>query len=466
MTPEEALQHAYAQDIARLPPEQQLRFNAEAMAAAHAAGKQHPQLDDFKYYRKIGHPSYQPQQAEDESPEAFAARSAEERAIQDQMLSGYAGKGWTPEQSKALGRTPESYEFSPGGQYLDQLENRNRLYDSIAPQQADKGWFPSAAAWAGGTPSKLNEGYAKNYAQQVGRTHAYIPGSGPGTWFPGIPEGGVQELWNPENFVGSFTTKMGGAVSDGMSQLGTALLRGTDPTAAAGNAAVRSQGSDFFRTNPVLAKDHGWRGNDGLIQQGQNAWYGSEGMSAGDTFRGAVGNRFLPENMKGQLGYAQPVINAALSFLNGMADGTGLVGSHKAIPNAVRSAATATAKTGIPGVARFAQSTADDIAKNLVANPTAGGRAAYHLKDEAADVTNAVELGAELLGGDNRSNSQWEVDQQKRDKTRDQSFKVLENLNSQIVRPQTTVTKMGNAIAPAGNAAYGAGSWLRGLISK
>jgi hypothetical protein len=259
---------------------------------------------------------------------------------------------------------------------------------------------------------------------------------------------------------------MGGAVSDGMSHLGTALLRGTDPTAAAGNAAVRSQGSDFFRTNPVLANDSGWRGNDGLIQKGQDAWYGSEGMSAGDTFRGAVGNRFLPENMKGQVPYIQPVINAGLSFLNGMADGTGLVGSHKAIPNAVRSAATATAKTGIPGVARFAQSTADDIAKNLVANPTAGGRAAYHLKDEAADATNLVELGAELVGGDNRSNSQWEVEQKKRDQTRDQSFKTLENLNSQIVRPQTTVTKMGNAIAPAGNAAYGAGSWLRGLISK
>jgi hypothetical protein len=453
MTPEEALQHAYSRDIARLPPEQQVRFNANAMAAAHAAGKQHPQLDDFKYYRQVGHPSYQP-------------KDDGERALQDQMLSGYSGKGWTPEQSKALGRTPESYEFSPGGQYLDQLDSRNRLYDSIAPQQADNSWFPSAAAWAGGTPNSLNEGHAKNYAQQVGRTHAYIPGSGPGTMFPGIPEGGVQELWNPENFVGSFTTKMGGAVSDGMSHLGTALLRNTDPTAAMGNAAVRSQGSDFFRTNPVLANDSGWRGNDGLIQQGQDAWYGTEGMSAGDTFRGAVGNRFLPEHMKGQLGYAQPVINAALSFGNGMLDGTGFVGSHKAIPNAVRGVAGAAARTGVPGVAKFAQSTADDIAKNLVANPTAGGRIAHHIKDEAADVTNAVELGAELLGGDNRSNSQWEVDQQKRDQTRDQSFKVLENLNSQIVRPQTTVTKMGNAIAPAGNAAYGAGSWLRGLISK
>jgi hypothetical protein len=215
-----------------------------------------------------------------------------------------------------------------------------------------------------------------------------------------------------------------------------------------------------------LANDSGWRGNDGLIQQGQDAWYGTEGMSAGDTFRGAIGNRVLPEHMKGQVPYIQPVINAALSFGNGMLDGTGFVGSHKAIPNAVRGVAGAAARTGVPGVAKFAQSTADDIAKNLVANPTAGGRALHHVKDEAADVTNAVELGAELLGGDTRSNSEWEVDQQKRDKTRDQSFKVLENLNSQIVRPQTTVTKMGNAIAPAGNAAYGAGSWLRGLISK
>jgi hypothetical protein len=36
MTPEEALRHAYSQDIARLPPDLQVGFNANALAAAEA----------------------------------------------------------------------------------------------------------------------------------------------------------------------------------------------------------------------------------------------------------------------------------------------------------------------------------------------------------------------------------------------------------------------------------------------
>ena len=447
MTPEEALRHAYAQDIARLPPEQQLRFKAERLAADHLAGKVNK---DFQHHITIGHPSYQPQ-------------NDEERALQDEMLQGYTGKGWTPSQLN--GRTPESYELSPGGQYLDQLDNRQRLYDSIKPQESEQGWLPSAAAWAGGSPSSLHEGYAKNYAQQLNRKYAYLPGSGPGTWFPGIPEGGIQEILNPENFVGSFTTKMGGAVSDGASLFGTALLRkangvDTDLTSAVGDAAVRSQASDFNRTNPALAMDRGWRANDELIQQGRDAHANSEGMSAGDTFR-SIGNHVLPENMNGQLGYAQPVVNAALSFGNGMLDGTGAVGSMKAVPAAVRGAATQVAKSGVPGVARFARSTANEITKNLAAKPTWGGRAAAHLADEAGDATNLVELGAELMMNDGRSNSQWQKEQHTEEAARQQSIKQLENLNGQLVRPQTTVTKAGNAMAPIGGKVTG---WLQKLI--
>jgi hypothetical protein len=450
MTPEEALRHAYAQDLARFPQDLRAGFNAERLAADHLAGKVNK---DFQYHTTIGHPSYQPQ-------------NDEERALQDEMLQGYTGKGWTPSQLN--GRTPESYELSPGGQYLDQLDNRQRLYDSIAPQQADNSWLPSAAAWAGGSPDKLHEGSAKLYEQQLGRTHAYLPGSGPGTWFPGIPEGGVQELWNPENFVGSFTTKMGGAVSDGLSQFGTALLRGKDlkdtvgkSMDSVGNAAVRSQASDFFRTNPVLANDNGWRANDGMIQQGQDAYNLSEGMSAGDTFRGAIGNRLLPESWKGQMGYAQPAINATLSFLNGMGDGTGALGATKAIPTAVRGVATGVAKAGVPVASKFAKSTADAITQGMKARPTWGGRAFAHLQDEAGDATNAVELGAELLSNDTRSNSEWDAAQKARDVTRDQSMKTLESLNGQLVRPETTVTKAGNAMAPIGGKATG---WLQKLI--
>jgi len=473
MTPEEALRHAYAADIARLPPEQQVMFNAEQMAANHIAGKTTPAMDKFRRNMMIGHPSYRPSQAEGESPEDFLAREAKEIALQDQMLSGYTGKGWTPEQLN--GRTPESYEFSPGGQYLDQLDNRRRLYSAFNPQDPDQSSLPSAAAWAGVADpgAAAREGAAKLYAQGLDRKYAYLPGSGPGTMFPGIPEGGFQELWNPENFVGSFTTKMGGAVSDGLSHLGTALLRDTDLTAAAGNAATRSQGADFFRTNPALAKDNGWRANDELLAQGQDGYYRSEGMNAGDTFR-SIGNHVLPESWNGQLGYAQPFINAGISFLNGAMDGTGIVGSAKGIPNTVRSLANGVARTGVPGVAKFARSTADDITKHLTAKPTFGGRVKAYTQDEFFDPTTALDLVAELPLTDTRSNTEWNDYQKQLDESRQQAFKQLESVNDQIVRPQTTVTKAGNAIAPyaakplmhTGNALSKTGSFFRGLLDK
>jgi hypothetical protein len=144
-----------------------------------------------------------------------------------------------------------------------------------------------------------------------------------------------------------------------------------------------------------------------------------------------------------------------------MLDGTGFVGSHKAIPTAVRGAATQVAKAGVPGVSRFARSTANEITKNLAAKPTWGGRAAAHLTDEAGDATNLVELGAELMTNDGRSNSQWQKEQHTEEAGRQQAVKQLENLNGQLVRPQTTVTKVGNAMAPIGGKATG---WLQKLI--
>ena len=450
MTPEEALIHAYTADIARLPPDLQPIFNPKRLAEARMSGKPTVASDRFDYYMAVGHPDYKPQ-------------DDEERDLQNQLLSGYSGRGWTPSQRESLGKHPEPYALSPGGKYLDQLESRERLYKSFTPQKQE-GWFPSPAAWAGKSKAPPpTEGAAKLYARDIGRDYAYLSGTGPGTWVPGIPEGGLKELQNPENTLGSMVTKLNGVVSDGASLLGTALLRGTDPTAALGDTAVRYHGADFHRTNPALAQDNGWRENDSLIEQGRGAHADSEGMQAGDTFRAAIGNHILPKSWNGQIPYLQPLINAGISVGNGLLDGTGALTSTKAIANPVRAVSNAVAKTRVPGVSQFARSTSNEISKTLTTKPTFAGRVAANAADESIDPGTVPLLGFEFLKNDQRDRSQFDADQKTAEATRQQSIKQLENLNSQIVRPPTAVSAIGNAVAPVAGKATG---WLHGLLSK
>jgi hypothetical protein len=94
--------------------------------------------------------------------------------------------------------------------------------------------------------------------------------------------------------------------------------------------------------------------------------------------------------------------------------------------------------------------------------------------DELVDISNGVELFGELATRDTRSNSQWDMHQKYEEDQRQKSIKTLEGLNDQIVRPKSTVTNVGKAIAPyaapplmhTGNALSKAGNWLGGLLSK
>jgi hypothetical protein len=478
MTPEEALRHAYSQDIARLPEDIQGMFDADAMAAAHASGQKHPMTGVLRHHMMVGHPKYVPQ-------------SADEFEQQDRMLGGYAGEVWTREQADALGRDPQSYEFSPGGKMTADAEARMRLHDDIQKAHTAKatsptrgisspgGFIPNFAQHQSTDEDVRTENMARaaqHYNDSIDRRKASVVGYSPETSHQHYDEQGrphgdptgypsgmnhplvtlAKEIVNPENAAGSLTTKMGGVLSDGASLFATALLRkahgvDADPMAAAGDAAVRSQAADFNRTYPVVANDRGWRENNKLIEEGRGYRAKSEGMTAGDTWRGAIGNHILPESWNGQVPYLQPVINTALSFGNGMADGSGAVGSFKAIPQIVRGVASGVARSGVPGLARFAASTANDITQHLTKNPKYLQRFVGYNVDEAADVTNLAEGGIEAtMPRDPRSNSQWSADQHTEEAHRQHAIKKLEGMNEQIIRPETNVTK--------------AGKWLSGII--
>jgi hypothetical protein len=460
MTPEEALRHAYEADIARLPPELQAGFNAGSMAAAHATGKTHPRAEMLRGHMKIGHPSYVPQ-------------SANEFEQQDHMLTGYRGEQWFPDQLN--GRTPDSYEYSPGGKMTASAEARMRLHDDMLKAHTAKATTPSRGMSSPGgfvpnfsqrqsTDEEVQkdnmERAAQHYSDSIDRkaSAGHLMGIPYPTQMGYAPEGGFKpidgtvvsrEMTNPENFAGSFTTKMGGALSDGWSNLGTALLRGTDASAAAGDTAVRSYGADFNRSHPVLAKDNGWRANNALVEEGRAAHAGSEGMYAGDMFR-KIAEPYLPKELKGQIPVIQPLINAGMGLVNGMMDGSIVAGSTKAIPNLVRGVARGAAKTGIPLVKQLGNSTANSITNHLAQKPTYLGRLGHEAFDETLDVTNAADAGMSYIApGDTRTKEQFDAEDKDEEVQRQQSIKRLESINDQIIRPQTNVTK--------------AGGWLSGI---
>lgn len=467
MTPEEALRHAYAADVARLPPYLQKMYPVDRLVADHLANK-----PDARFFEEIalGDPRYEPQ-------------NDDERARQDALLQGYTGTAWTPSQVKALGREPEPYEFSPGAQYLDQYSQRVALYNAMLDDaEPKKGWFGlpaiSSASWAGGVipgqqgqagPDHRRVGAAKLYADTLGRTHAYIPGTQ-------IPEGGLQQFGNPENFIGTFQNKMSPVNSDAASQIGTALLRGDSHQLASdvarmqgfnvdrfnkkwgahmdekrgvpinrgsgesalegfGNAAVRSGGSDWNRTSPQLVEEPAdWREADRLVRSNRDAWANTAGLTAGDTWRSILEPMGVPN---GRIPYVQPLLNAGLSFANGMADGSGAFSATK-VPKVVAGAAAAgAAKSGVPGVSWLGRSTIADMQRHAKAYPTYARRFGYQTKDEAFDPGNIIGTGIELATPPREETTEeFQARMREMDQRRKQGMAVLERDAHKIKRPE------------------------------
>lgn len=436
MTPEEALRHAYSADLARLPEPYRNQFAVDRLVQDHLAGKPNGMFHEFL---QKGHPS-------------FHAETDEDRALQDSMLEGYRTQGWTPSEVDSLRREPQPYEYSSGGRILQGIDNRKNLYDATGPAKPEERWwltemFGGPEAWTGGSPEDKKVGAAKLYADEVGKTHAYFPGTGPGTYIPGVPDEGMMMFNNPESSIGTLATKMGGALSMGWSQAGTAALRGNGlkekalgVANALPNAAVRSQGADWNRTSPQLAHEpKDWREADQMIQRNRAAWQVSDGMSAGDTSRQMlepIMTALGGESLKGQIPIIQPFINGGLSFLNGMGDGSGALSATKLAPSIVKPLATGVARAGIPGVSKFAASTADDIAKYAKARPTWGSRIKDQVQDEYFDPGNMAGLASELLKpADTRSKATFDRDMALDDDNRAWGLRQLEGDQNQIKRP-------------------------------
>lgn len=192
-------------------------YDVDQLVQGHLAGQPNAQFFDTL---SAGSPQYQ-----SDNPVAVA--------MQDVLNAGYKGKAWTPSQVKELGREPQPYEFSPGGRHLDQLTQREKLYQALmeeAKPESTRGWQEVGGGdpYANANSNSLQDvayrkdSAAKEYGARVGRTHAYTPGTGPGTYLPGFPDEGMSAFFNPENSIGTLTTKMGPVLSDAASQIGTA----------------------------------------------------------------------------------------------------------------------------------------------------------------------------------------------------------------------------------------------------
>lgn len=416
-TTEAALFHAFSSEIARLPPEDQQRFNPSQMALDFAAGRPNDQVSEILTLSHIGNPEMNWGSEENELPYADMSRD-EHKKLQDLLLGDYRGDAWLPDQVKELGRAPEPYELSPGGKVSEQARRRQHLFDVVANAGGGQ-----VDPWTGVDSQGQAAGAASQYLNGARDTHASF-----------LDKNVLGETQNPENWLGTFVTQMGPVGSDAASQFATHALQGNIGAAlldSVGDAATRSAGAQFNRTNPQFARDHGgWRANNEVLQKGRDAYAKSEGMTSGDTFRSAAGFH-VP--------YIQPLINTAMSIGNGLFDGSSIGLAPKAIPNMVKSAATGAAASKIPGVAGLGRSVAADIGGNMARRPTFASRLLANSSDELVDPMTPAIAASEYAGymGD-----QPETDQQFSDRTarehedRQQSNKRLASLAPEVVAPK------------------------------
>lgn len=415
-TTEAALFHAFSAEIARLPLEYQDQFDPAQMAMDYASGRQNEQVLQILSLAHVGNPAKN-WDSEEELPFSDIDRAGHGR-LQDALLSDYEGEAWLPDQVESLGRAPEPYELSPGGKISEQARRRQQLFDSVANSRGGE-----IDPWTGVDSGGRAAGAASLYLDGVRDTHM--------NW---LDKNVLMETQNPENWLGTFATQMGPVGSDAGSQFGSHVLRGNISSAlldSVGDAATRSAGAQFNRTNPQFAQDHGdWRANNEVLNRGRQAYIDSEGMSSGDTFRSAFGFH-IP--------YVQPLINTGMSIANGLLDFSSAGLAPKAIPSAVKSVATGAAASGIPGVSRFGRSVATDIGRTLTARPTAASRFVANSADELVDpMTPAIAASeyGEHLYGQPETDEQFDDRVARQHQDRQQGVKQLESLAPEVVAPK------------------------------
>ena len=422
MTPQEALEHAIAADLARLHPIHRAKIASTPaqMAADHLAGRSNNDFGKLRMLAENGHPEYKP-------------TNEREKNIQQVMLHDYPGMAWLPEQVEEFRsreqREPDNLEMSPGGQMLDQMNERQKLYRDIESARdggmvgpASHGWFfaTSPGAWVGEgniRPEVEMNGAATNYAESLGRERAAAFSD-------------ASFLQRPDNWVGNLATKVLGVGPDIGSQAATARNTGGSALDAVGNAATRWAGADWNRMHPHLSQSQGTGlQNDHLIHRMRSAWDQSQGQTSGDTFRSWFGD-YLPEN--GRIPGIQPGINAAMSFANGLLDGSTL--ATGGISGLVKAGATQVAKSGVPLAGKYAASVADDIAR-------AGrlARTGRELVDESLDPTQLAASAVEFIEPAlNENREAFQARTAASAANRQQQLRLLDANKDKLATPKTT----------------------------
>lgn len=332
-----------------------------------------------------------------------------ENSIQDAILSDYTGLGWLPSQVEELGRMPEPKEMSPGGRMAHELAARA---DFIRRKGTDYEGYQD-------TLNNPNSGY-------------------------GLEEL-AYDMQNPETKLGTFNTKMNGVLADAASFVGD-WMNGAD-TDGAGNAAIRSIGSDFFRMYPMLASEDGdWRSRDQLIRDGRQAYNDSQGMNSNDFIQ-----RFF--NKTGTAYQQNPFSNSTagtvVSLGNSALDGT-YGGTWKQIVEELATDAVPIAATGamplvqsLPNIPAILDGAVEDVMDG-------NGRKVWdQFKSYWGNPDNYLGRPEDVPTPEQEMERFAEDD-----KKRNQAVKTLEQLNSQIRHPQQEMFDKAKSVAANAVSSY------------
>jgi hypothetical protein len=105
----------------------------------------------------------------------------------------------------------------------------------------------------------------------------------------------VEDMENPETFLGYYNTRMGPVLSQAGSLIGDALLRNDETSVdpvynALANTEISRQASGANMTSPQLEVDEGWRENNKLIEDQKAAYDAANGLSGAEYPRQIAAN--------------------------------------------------------------------------------------------------------------------------------------------------------------------------------